>query len=199
EIDVIGRHDATSRLSGLVGIVEWRGFPFNGRTPLIPIHARTGEESMLNMTLWPAVALALTCSTAMASDIRRVVTGLDANNKAVVLFDGRLALAPGPYGITSTNMWITDSYPPGLSFTKDDPAARPIAIPPPNNGPKFRVGEFPPLDAATEAKMDPNLLMKAVGEKAPVRGVPVTHPLMHRTRSLDYAVVLSGEIDMMLD
>src|SRR5262249_31404904 len=110
EIDVIGRHDATSRLSGLVGIVEWRGFPFNGRTPLIPIHARTGEESMLRMALWPAVALALTCSTAMASDIRRVVTGLDANNKAVVLFDGRLPLAPGPYGLASTNMWITESY-----------------------------------------------------------------------------------------
>jgi uncharacterized cupin superfamily protein len=30
-------------------------------------------------------------------------------------------------------------------------------------------------------------------------GLPVTHPLMHPTRSVDYAVVLSGEIDMMLD
>src|SRR5262249_39551209 len=106
---------------------------------------------MLKMALWPAVALALTCSTAMASDIRRVVTGLDANKKAVVLFAGRLALAPGPYGIPSTNMWITDSYPPPLSFTKDAPAARPIGISPPDNGTKFRVVEFPPLDAATEA------------------------------------------------
>jgi mannose-6-phosphate isomerase-like protein (cupin superfamily) len=154
---------------------------------------------MLKMTLWPAVALALASSTAMASDIRRVVTGLDANNKAVVLFDSRLPLASGPYGLASTNMWITDSYPPALSFTKDDPATRPIGISPPDNGTKFRVVEFPPLDAATEAKMDPNFLQKSVGEKAPVRGVPVTHPLMHRTRSLDYAVVLSGEIDMMLD
>jgi len=34
---------------------------------------------------------------------------------------------------------------------------------------------------------------------APARGLPATHPLMHRTRSVDYAVVLSGEIDMMLD
>ena len=59
--------------------------------------------------------------------------------------------------------------------------------------------EFPPLDDATEAKMDPNFLQKTVGEKAPTRGVAVTNPLMHRTRSLDYAVVLSGEIDMMLD
>ena len=83
---------------------------------------------MLRMTFWPAAALALACSTAMASDIRRVVTGLDANNKAVVLFDSRLPLAPGPYGLASTNMWITDAYPPALSFTKDDPAARPIGI-----------------------------------------------------------------------
>lgn len=47
--------------------------------------------------------------------------------------------------------------------------------------------------------MEPNFLMKSVGERAPARGLPVKHPLMHRTRSLDYAVVLSGEIDMMLD
>jgi naringenin degradation protein FdeH len=153
---------------------------------------------MLKM-LWPAVALALAASTAMASDIRRVVTGLDANNKAVVLFDSRLPLAVGPYGLASTNMWITESYPPALSFTQDDPAKKPIGISPPDNGTKFRVVEFPPLDAATEAKMDPEFLMKTVGDKAPARGVPVTHPFMHRTRSLDYAVVLSGEIDMRLD
>ena len=154
---------------------------------------------MLNRIVWPAVALALASSTAMASDIRRVVTGLDANNKAVVLFDSRLPLAPGPYGLASTNMWVTDSYPPALSFTQEDPAKKPIGISPPDNGTKFRVVEFPPLDAATEAKMPPDFLMKTVGDKAPARGVKVTHPLMHRTRSLDYAVVLSGEIDMMLD
>ena len=41
--------------------------------------------------------------------------------------------------------------------------------------------------------------MKAVGDHAPSRGVAVKHPLMHRTPTLDYAVVLAGEIDMMLD
>jgi uncharacterized cupin superfamily protein len=61
------------------------------------------------------------------------------------------------------------------------------------------VVEFPPLDAATEATMEPNFLQNAVGERAPKRGVPVTHPLMHRTRSVDYAVILSGEIEMKLD
>ena len=145
-----------------------------------------------------AVTALLTGSAASASDIRRVVTGLDADNKAVVLFDSRLPLQAGSYGLQSTNLWVTSSYPLGFSF-KDDTAAIPVGISPLDNGTKFRVVEFPPLDPATEAKMEPGFLMKAVGPVAPARGRPVTHPLMHRTRSVDYAVVLSGEIDMMLD
>jgi mannose-6-phosphate isomerase-like protein (cupin superfamily) len=154
---------------------------------------------MLRTTIMSLAPMLLVCSIASASDIRRVVTGLDADNKAVVLFDSRVALAAGPAGIASVNLWITDSYPPALTFNGDDPATRPIGISPPDNGTKFRIVEFPPLDAATEAKMDPQLLQKSVGDRAPARGVPTTHPLMHRTRSLDYAVVLSGEVDMMLD
>ena len=104
-------------------------------------------------------AVLLCSSTAMASDIRRVVTGLDDNNKAIVLFDSRLTLAPAPYGIRALNLWLTDSYPAGFSF-KDDPAPKPIGISPPDNGTKFRVVEFPPLDAATEANMEPEFLQK---------------------------------------
>jgi mannose-6-phosphate isomerase-like protein (cupin superfamily) len=135
----------------------------------------------------------------MASDIRRIVTGLDADNKAVVLFDSRLPLAARPSGVASANLWITDASPPALSFTPDDPARRPIGISPPDNGSTFRVVEFPPHDPAAEAKLAPDFLMKEIGDKAPARGVKVTHPYMHRTRTIDYAVVLSGEIDMMLD
>ena len=131
-------------------------------------------------------------------DVRRVVTGLDKDDKAIVLFDSRLALTAGPHGIRSVNLWLSDAYPPSVSVT-DDPAGRPIGISPPPNGTKFRIVEFPPLDAAVEAAMDPRLLEKAVGDRAPKRGRPASHPLMHRTRSLDYAVVLSGEVDMMLD
>jgi hypothetical protein len=145
-----------------------------------------------------AVTAFLTGSVAQASDIRRVVTGLDAGNKSVVMFDSRLPLQAGPYGLQSTNLWVTDSYPVGFSF-KDDTSAIPVGVSPLDNGTKFRVVEFPPLDPATEAKMEPGFLMKAVGPVAPARGRPVTHPLMHRTRSVDYAVVLSGEIDMVLD
>ena len=153
---------------------------------------------MFRKTTYSLAVLLLACSAADASDIRRVVTGLDANNKAVVMFDSRMPLQSGPYGLTSTNLWVTNSYPLGFSF-KDDTSAIPVGVSPLDNGTKFRVVEFPPLDAATEAKMEPGFLMKAVGTVAPARGLPVPHPLMHRTRSVDYAVVLSGEIDMMLD
>jgi mannose-6-phosphate isomerase-like protein (cupin superfamily) len=128
--------------------------------------------------------------------MRRVVTGLDDNNHAVVLFDSMMPLkAVGP-GIIATNFWITDSYPPSL--LKDDPSGRPIGTAPPDNGTKFRVVEFAPLDAAAEAKLPPEMIAKGI-TNAPKRGIAVKHPLMHRTRSLDYAVILSGEIDMMLD
>jgi len=153
---------------------------------------------MLRKILGSISLALLACAPARASDVRRVVTALDDNNRAVVAFDSRVPLEPGPFGLASTNLWITDSYPAGFAF-KDDPATRPIGISPPDNGTKFRIVEFPPLDAATEAKMPADFLMKSVGDKAPTRGVPVTHPLMHRTRSVDYAVVLSGEIEMMLD
>jgi mannose-6-phosphate isomerase-like protein (cupin superfamily) len=139
------------------------------------------------------VALFLACSAAAAADIRRVVTALDANDKAIALFDSRVTLESG--STPSAKLWVTDTAPAGLSFT-DDSGAKPTALPP-DLGTALLMVEFPPLDAAEEAKMDPNFMMKVIGERAPARGLPVT--LMHRTRTVDYAVVLSGEIDMMLD
>ena len=41
--------------------------------------------------------------------------------------------------------------------------------------------------------------MKVVADNAPKRGMPPRHSMMHRTRTVDYALVLSGEIDMLLD
>jgi hypothetical protein len=120
---------------------------------------------MISRTVWSIAVVLLACCTAWADDIRRVVTGLDDNSQSIVLFDSRVAFAPGPFGIASTNMWITDSYPVGFPFKfKDDTATRPIGISPPANGTKFRIVEFPPLDPATEAKIDRYFLMKLVGD-----------------------------------
>ena len=60
-----------------------------------------------------AVAASIS-SAAAADDIRRVVTGLDDKNHAVVLFDSRVPLKSDSPVISSTNFWITDSTPPTI-------------------------------------------------------------------------------------
>jgi mannose-6-phosphate isomerase-like protein (cupin superfamily) len=153
---------------------------------------------MIRMLIGLSTFILLLVGSASASDIRRIVTGLDAGNKAIVLFDSRLSLKAPPGLPPSVHLWKTDSSPAGFSF-KDDAALKPGGFAPPANGTDFRVVEFPPLNPAVEAKMNPNLMMKVVGAAAPTRGLPVRHPLMHRTRTVDYAIIMSGEIDMMLD
>jgi mannose-6-phosphate isomerase-like protein (cupin superfamily) len=137
------------------------------------------------------------CAAANAGDIHRVVTALDADNKSTTLFDGNVPLEVGKSGTPGAILWVTNSDPAG--FSKEDAGKTPIGIPPPDNGTVIRVVEFQPVNDAALAKMDPNFMMKVVGTNAPARGVPPSNPLMHRTRTVDYAIVMSGEIDMMLD
>jgi hypothetical protein len=153
-------------------------------------------EIMHRSVILLAAGLVSIASSALADDIRRIVTGLDDKNHAVVLFDSRIPLKSDSPVLSSTNFWITDSTPPAMS--REDTANRPIGVSPPDNGTKFRIVEFAPLDAAAEAKLPPEMIMKGVNHP-PVKGIPVRHPMMHRTRTLDYAMILSGEIDMMLD
>ena len=130
-------------------------------------------------------------------EVRRVVTALDANGRAIALADGPVALkslrSPNPAG----EMWVTDKYPPDYS-SKEDRAQTKVGLIPPPNGTIFRIVDFPPMKPEV-AKMDVNTMMKVVGDHAPAKGAPVRHPMMHRTRSLDYAIIMSGEIDMLLD
>lgn len=136
-------------------------------------------------------------SIANASEIRRVVTTLDANDRSTTLADGQVTLNASGSGNKSANLWLTDSSPSGFSFAAD--AAKPTGLNPPDDGTVFRVVDIPPLKAGDEAKMPAELMMKRAGDDAPARGVPVSNPLMHRTRTVDYAIIMSGEIDMMLD
>ena len=148
------------------------------------------------------MALALIATTSAfaqnkAPEVRRVVTALDANGRAVALADGAVPLtslrSPNPAG----EMWVTSQYPPDYSW-KEDRAKTKVGLIPPANGTIFRIVDFPPMEADVE-KMDVNTMMKVVGDHAPAKGAPVRHPMMHRTRSLDYAIIMSGEIDMLLD
>jgi mannose-6-phosphate isomerase-like protein (cupin superfamily) len=123
---------------------------------------------------------------------RRVVTG-HAGGKAVVLFDG-----PAPNrkvrqatGLISTLLWVTDESPADISGTADR-AERETGVPPPPRGSIFRVVVFPPDRKA----MSRDAVLQEMGLSDQKQSI---HPGMHRTRSIDYAVVIDGEIDMLLD
>jgi mannose-6-phosphate isomerase-like protein (cupin superfamily) len=152
---------------------------------------------MLRSALCSIAILAAMATPGSASEIHRVVTTLDANNRSTTLADSEVPLIVSPSGNASVNLWLTTSAPAGFSFDAD--AAKPTGLNPPDNGTVIRVVEVPPLKPGEEAKLPPDLMMKIVGDHAPARGVPVSHSLMHRTRTVDYAIIMSGEIDMMLD
>ncbi len=106
----------------------------------------------------------------MALQLRRVVTGHDANGRAVVKIDevSKNIISSRPRQ-TACVMWTTDSFP--VNNTGDaDQGLRKVGTTL-SNGTVFRVVEFGPGVASRN----------------------------HRTDSIDYAVVLSGEIDMELD
>jgi mannose-6-phosphate isomerase-like protein (cupin superfamily) len=133
------------------------------------------------------------------SDVRRVVTTIDKNDKAVVLSDG-----PNPHKkvrphaqTVSRLCWVTDQTPADMTGDKDR-AAVDLGIMPPRGGSAFRVVDFPP-ETAEVRNLDPSHLHASLGDGAPKRGLPPRHPAMHRTRTVDYAIVMSGEIDMLLD
>jgi mannose-6-phosphate isomerase-like protein (cupin superfamily) len=135
--------------------------------------------------------------TEMTQPTRRVVTGHDDQGKAVVLIDG-----PAPNvrvraasGLISTLLWVSDETPADISGHTDR-AERTIGVAPPSNGSILRIVDFPPL-ADGAAGIDHAQVLREMG--LPDAAAPSSHAFMHRTRSLDYAIVLTGEIDMQLD
>jgi len=132
--------------------------------------------------------------------VRRVVTTVDETGKAVVLFDGpnpNCTVRPARKNIMNL-LWATHDAPADIAGRTDRGTAD-IGTQPPPSGTAFRIIDYPPTTPEQEAKLDVSQRQREIGRDAPKRGLPSRHPFMHRTRSLDYAIILSGEIDMLLD
>jgi mannose-6-phosphate isomerase-like protein (cupin superfamily) len=133
-------------------------------------------------------------------DIRRVVTGHNAEGTAVVLQDGptpHTRVRPGR-GNVSRLLWVTRESPADIEGDADRAEGFSGTAPPPR-GSVLRVVDFPPVTDAELAQFPADYLARehggldTSGRRAP------SHPFMHRTDSVDYAIVLQGEIDMKLD
>jgi naringenin degradation protein FdeH len=132
----------------------------------------------------------------MTQPTRRVVTGHDAKGKAIVLIDGaaRNVKLRKATGFISTLLWMTEESPADVSGNADR-AEHEIGVAPPPRGSIFRVVDFPP--ATDFGTVDNAAMLREMGIGAGQRHAG--HATMHRTKSIDYAVVTSGEIDMLLD
>lgn len=131
--------------------------------------------------------------------VRRVVTTLDKEGKAVVLFDGEnpdKETRPVRKNVSRV-IWTSASAPAEIQGDTDR-GANHKGTSPANGGSVFRIIDYPPQDPSVET-MDMETRMNELAHEPPIKGLPPRHPFMHRTRSLDYAIVLSGEIDMLLD
>lgn len=132
--------------------------------------------------------------------IRRVVTGHDSSGRSIVLTDTRVA--PGPAVPGDLCFWATDETPARIDGTADA-ANRPLELEPPPHGSVFRFVEFPPDSAFVGMSADQvEQIMAGLFEQlgaTHARTDRTRSPAMHRTRSLDYVVVLTGEITLLLD
>jgi quercetin dioxygenase-like cupin family protein len=103
---------------------------------------------------------------------RRVVTGHDAHGRSVVLSDGPTPKSHGIPGATFHELWSTTETPAPLAVADPrEPTERPLVTPPAPGGTLIRIVDFEPRSRSP----------------------------LHRTQSVDYGIVLAGEVTLVLD
>jgi hypothetical protein len=131
----------------------------------------------------------------MSGSIRRIVTGNNADGKSTIADDSQIN-AIEPFGLQE--LWTTRSVPAPLA----DPAERgPLKLEPPSGGTLFRFFEIRPLEAELTTQEVTKLLDAAFAAlgASHCRIDTRRHPLMHRTRTIDYVVLLRGHATLILD
>jgi mannose-6-phosphate isomerase-like protein (cupin superfamily) len=137
--------------------------------------------------------------------VRRVVTGHDKSGKAIVLSDGPAPFAitnPSRPGYVSTDIWRTSATPATITAQAAEPTLGPRRQLPQKNGTVIRVNRvMPETDEVRNITPEQSKrIFAALGnEQASTFGKNGIHPLMHRTETIDYAVILAGEIYCVLD
>ena len=110
-------------------------------------------------------------------------------------------LDPARPGYASTRIWVTDCTPARLKDVRESLDA-PHTIEPPAGGSVCRVVTFPPDDAwkGKVGAKEVQAFFNAMGSpKASTYSTQAPHPYMQKTRSLDFCLILEGEITLVLD
>ena len=135
--------------------------------------------------------------------MRRVVV-IDENERSKAIADGPspdVRTDPARPGFASARMWVTDRTPVPLKGVRES-LHLPHTLEPPPGGSVCRVVTFPP-DASYRGKVgarEVQAYFAAMGSPGASTYSPAApHPYMQKTRTLDFALVIEGEITLVLD
>jgi hypothetical protein len=134
---------------------------------------------------------------------RRIVTIDDEDGQSVAIADGPTpdvqtdAARPG---FTSERIWITGSSPVRIGPFRDAVLAYPRRIEPPHGGSVCRIVTFPPEAAKRVGAADVAEFFRAAGSPAAsTYSAAAPHLYMQKTQTLDFCLILEGEITLVLD
>lgn len=134
----------------------------------------------------------------MANSIRRIITGHSPAGRSIIVSDSPAPdVIVNPNGATSILIWETDRSPASNRGNEDAaPAGLRVPVPPRHRGGSvFRVVDFPPdRELPADYHMDPSVTRVQVDPERSKR-----HHGFHKTDTVDYAIVLDGEIWAMMD
>ena len=142
----------------------------------------------------------------MTNPVRRVVTGHNAQGLAIIQEDGaapRVQQVGGPAGPMFHEIWNTQSTPAPIDAASGEPAEDGIKLAPPKGGTRIRVLDIPP-EGDTIRTMSPeearaHFAEVGASDASAHSGETTRHALMHRTETIDYGIVLEGELVLIMD
>jgi mannose-6-phosphate isomerase-like protein (cupin superfamily) len=138
-------------------------------------------------------------STEPGTPFRRIVTGHDADKRAVIVSDApptRVFDQLGEEGLVFYEVWNTRETPARIDRNDAEPHEERLTLAPPPRGARLRVLDIPP----DKPDADFDQVFDSIGGKdAHLGAASKRHASFHRTQSIDYGIVLSGEITLLLD
>lgn len=138
--------------------------------------------------------------------VRRIVTGHDHQGQAVIQSDGavpRVQRVGGEIGPLFHEVWNTRATPAPLDAASGEPYEEGIQLAPPKNGTRIRVLDIPPegdaIKTMTAEQAQAHFAEIGAGSASNAAKAGARHALMHRTETIDYGIVLEGEIVLIMD
>ena len=142
----------------------------------------------------------------MTGPTRRIVTGHDSTGRAIIQDDGpvpRYRQIGGDAGPMFHEVWNTTETPARIDAASGEPPEDGIRLAPPPGGTRIRVLDIPPdgerLGNVSPEEARAHFAEVGAGEASSHHGEGSRHAHMHRTQTIDYGIVLEGEVVLIVD